>query len=240
MKPMKSPILSASLAVVASFALVHTSDATLLVGWHDFDGTNASQTPPDDFYPGFETSAVRALGGGSSASGGDTNEFPNSFYGNSSFQTGSDGNDGYLIGNKDNNIIVTVENNSGQRWNLQNLYFDAIVQTATTEIRLFTGTGLVGPLTGISTSTDPNANYSDLSFSLSGITLFEGSALQFQFIGSNPNTQLDANYFMDNIALTGTMVVIPEPGSSLAIGLLLASGLVLRTRPRRKLSMVEA
>jgi hypothetical protein len=71
-------------------------------------------------------------------------------------------------------------------------------------------------------------NYNDYSARL-GLTLGTGETVAFMFSGltvSNPGSYLPKSLYVDNVGITA----IPEPGSVLGLGCVLASGLMLRSR----------
>lgn len=72
-------------------------------------------------------------------------------------------------------------------------------------------------------------DYNDYSASLSGMILGTGETMAFMFSGltvSNPGNYAPKSLYVDNVGITA----IPEPGSVLGLGCVLASGLLLRSR----------
>lgn len=215
----------------AIFATQNAS-ATLLVGFHDFDGTVADESA-DYALAGFSGTVVK--NGEVSVTGGGSND---GYYGNT-VSPGFTGlnpgiNDGYLRSLSTGDPVVQLTNSSAGAYSLSSLLFDAANQGGGAEVTVTYRLGTSG--TWLSLFTTPavpdsggsgvSTNYGDYLMNLVGlgVTLMNGQSIQFKFDGN-------ANGRIDNIALTG-LSAIPEPASLLALGCLLGSGVFMRQRRR--------
>ena len=215
----------------AIFATQNAS-ATLLVGFHDFDGTVADESA-DYAMAGFSGTVVKT--GEVSLTGGGSND---GYYGNT-VSPGFTGlnpgiNDGYLRSINAGDPVFRFTNVSGASTSLSSLLFDAASQSGGSSFQVdyrttaspVTWTSLynTGSTPVVAGGSGASADYNDFAASLVGITLATGKWIEFRFDGS-PNGRLD------NIALTG-LSAIPEPASLLALGCLLGSGVFMRQRRR--------
>lgn len=224
---MKSALAVASLLIGAS----QTSHAALLVGWHSFAGT--ADQAPNEVAVGY--SGLLAKAGVVSGNIGGSND---GFYGNSTIVVpggAASHNDGLQRINPAQPLTVSVTNTGAQRTDLQALYFDAVravAGAAALTVNYQIGAGPVQTLTGTPFNVEPQGGpggtselYTSYGLDLSGLYLHNGKTATFWFNTTNPVR-------IDNIAIAG-IVTIPEPGSLLAIGCLLGSGLLLRSRKAR-------
>lgn len=81
---------------------------------------------------------------------------------------------------------------------------------------------------GLGATTTQN-DYNDYSAKLAGLILGTGETMAFMFTGylaNNPGNYQPSAIYVDNVGITA----IPEPGSVLGLGCVLASGLMLRSR----------
>ncbi len=252
MKTKKSPLLTASMALVASLAFSQSSSASIIVlaGWYEFENLENNPDLPNRAFPdvnedGFETSTARSGFSSTFSTGGDMTTGMDSTYGNSDIVTGSDGLDGYLRGTEGNNVVLNFLNNGTQSWPLRNLYFDAARCCELTVLEIiptyYPAAGgqqpldrmFINDLVQTSLPTEPvvtDAVYDGRSYNLSGLRFGPGDRLNFQMVSTLGSSELRSNLFLDNVALTA----VPEPGNFVAVGLLIGSGLMLRVRPRRK------
>lgn len=228
---MKSPIL----LIAATAALLPLSaNAALLVGFHEFDATASGEaSAPSLTAAGFSGSVIE--GTASVATGGSSTD---SVLLGLSGVTGD--NDGYLRALDADFPIIQVDNISGGSYTLDSLVFDAGSQggggTFTVSYRL----GTSGAWTVIPTADNPtgslpvvggagnsSSDYLRVVLDLVGLlpAFDTGDVIQFSFVPS-------VNGRIDNIALTGTLSPIPEPGSLLALGGLVGAGCLLRSRRR--------
>lgn len=160
---------------------------------------------------------------------------------------------------------LSLTNSSGSAYTLSNLYFD-ITRHDTTSVNIsfaLNGVPIASPISGgynheffaqdspSSLSTTPSYNtvagptltiaghhleqvtpetdrWDDYWASFNGFTLGSGQTLQIIWSGG---------FAIDNIAITGDLSAIPEPGSMLALGCVVGSGFLLRSR-RRSSSVV--
>ena len=231
---MKRTFFSLLLGAAALIA-PQTASATLLVGFHDFE-TNTANEDADYALASFSGNVIK--NGEASVTGGGSTD---GLYGNSiasEFPGLNPGtNDGYLRSLNAGAPVIRLTNNSAGTYNLASLLFDAAsqaggatinVQVRTNAAPSFASLGSSGP-----TVSSPSAgvDYSDFVLSLMGFALSAGDWIEFRF-NASPNGRLD------NIAITGTLSAIPEPGSLIALGCLVGSGAFLRTRRRKVLAGV--
>lgn len=207
------------------------ASATVLVaGFHDFDSATGLDNTPDYQWnsAGISASVDRA-----------TNSTPAGGSGDGTFGTSAlvaaGANDGFV------NIIsftatrFSVANNKSWDLALETLLFDFAgtnnSQTLTstyviTEAGVPVGGNTLPSVTS-STGFGPAANptsYQSYALDLTGITLGAGQIIQFTFTGASGG--------LDNIGL----LAVPEPGSLVALGCVLGSGLLLRSRRRSSAS----
>ncbi len=222
MKKLLFPLL-ASTAVFAP----QIASATLLVGFYDFDG-NSNPEAADYAISGF-TGTVSKDGVGSIDLRGSTN----GSYGGQTFEAPAVNpavNDGYLkVINSD--LTFTIFNNTGNDSPLTSLLFDAASPSGSAQ---FTVSYSIGggafqtltptPLTAnvVSGPANSSTSYGAYLLDLTGLTLSALSSADFVF-SAGPEVRID------NVAFSA----IPEPGSLMALGCVLGSGLLLRSRSRR-------
>jgi hypothetical protein len=199
------------------------SAAVLLAGFHTFPSTSA-----DEAFAGFTGSITT----GTTGNGGDRDNF----YGPDSSALGgyallnptpAIGGDGRITNAA--SASITVTNNTATDYPLVSLLFDgtatASANPVTYNIAWETSDGQVGS-ESVGTSTVDGINYVDFLVDLSGFFLNAGESITFSWAGSTAGARLD------NIAL----VAVPEPAGVMAIGCLLGSGLLLRSRRRKAAS----
>jgi hypothetical protein len=222
---MKASFLSLSVLAAAIFSISSTASASfLLAGWYDFDqGTTAPEAAD---VSGFGYSGVAIKQAASFGSGGSSD----GYYGNSDIFASS-GADGLARATTGSSVvrpmvfeITNVSNTSGS-FALKTLFFDAARSGGggglTVSYRVGSNPavtlGTTGPLSNAN-----NTNYGDYSFSLVGApVLAVGESIRFIF-----RAAANSDAFIDNVAI----VAVPEPGSLLALGGILVSGLFLRSR----------
>lgn len=227
---------NAVLAALAALVLPQIASASLLVGFHNFDGTATTETvgPSQTALPSGANNYASAgfLGtltknGEVSVNGGGSND---GTYGDRNFGLANPTNaDGYGRSLGGGDPIFKVTNLSGSAVTLSSLLFDAATQAGggTIKVTYVMSTGESGnfttnkplPTAGGSGS---NINFEDFAVSLAGWVLGDEEWIEFKFDGS-PNGRID------NLALTA----IPEPGSMLGLGCVVGAGAFLRSRRRR-------
>lgn len=217
----QSPHLRASFLALVALALPCTANATLLVGWYDFDATTSNESA-DYSAAGF--SGLANKGSQVSVGNGGSND---GSYG--TLPSSVPNNDGYVrvLGNT---LTFSVTNSSGSDVQLDKLLFDAALQsgTGTVNAQYKIGADPAVSLGGIVNNTPSgaagaSADYGDFVFNLVSLpVLSAGQTISFLFTAS-PNARID------NIAISG-ISAIPEPASLLALGCVLGSGLMLRNR----------
>lgn len=227
MKPSKFRV---SLLTLAAIAFAPTSHAMLLVGWYDFDNTSGDEAA-DVTATGFSGNLTKNTD--SRSTGGDTGAGAPSgiFYGNSTIPSGTDNDGAVRLAHGSGSATFSMINTSGAAISLANLLFDATATNSSSVLELVYRIGtnpfsLPVTFTGLnptgSTAAGAQADYTDLAFSLVGITVGNGQTIDFSF--SIPNGTTGGR--LDNIAITA----IPEPASVIALSLILGSGLFLRKR----------
>jgi len=230
MKP-KSNHALLGLIAAGSLAVSGSASASfLLAGFHDFN-TSFTAEPADRVFPGVAATVSKQTGFSSFTSGGSNDGTFGSGVSSTPFQTPAvPTNDGYLrIGPNvgGNNMTITVDNNGTTPISLESLLFDVAGATIGTSFNvsyvLFPSFGST-PVTATQAFTTQGASetYGNHSFLLNGIGLDAGSTISFFFQNMTGNARID------NIAL----LAVPEPGSILALGCVLGSGLLLRNRRR--------
>ncbi len=245
---MKSPILTCLIGS-AALALPQVISATVLVGYTNF-GSSPDMIPNESANPGLV--ATIASGGISGNQFGSIDTYYGPDGGVSTLPTQVGISDGRVA--VANQAVLSVTNGTSNSYALGSLLFD--MGGSTTQLPLATFTGLTysifagtstigsgslfdngrlkganpsNPLTTIapgfgvvypSGSDESAQDYSEFIADLSGFTLGVGQRIEFSWSTGGPDMRLD------NIALTA----IPEPGSLLALGFLVSSGLCLRSR----------
>jgi len=228
------------------------SASLLLTEWYAFAGTapaNINDQAADTQNYGFSgsvamTKASQNTGGstdqyfGGMDSTGDANLVP----------TGATAN-GALALAAGGSLIFTITNTNTVNYVLEALQFDAAKISAGTSkgsVQIDTGAGYtdlntkyiwnedgefqqlgVSTYTAIASAAPTGADYTDLGYVL-GMTIEPNQTISFKFT-------LDAGSIeqrIDNLLITG-LTAIPEPGSWCALGCLVGSGALLRTRRRR-------
>jgi len=206
-------------AVLFGMALAPaTVSATLLVGFNSFTaGANA----PD------EGSFAGSLNAPGATSVGGSND---GFYGPDSLAAGGvPVNTGTTTNGRIDNAngtTLTVTNATSSSFVLTNLLFDAIRigSTGTGAFSVnWSAPGGTGSQSGTLSTPSPVNNFNDYIVNLGGLLFAPSDSIVFTWVISGGSE-------LDNIALIG----IPEPGSLLALGCLVGSGLFLRSRSRRK------
>jgi hypothetical protein len=242
MKTKSTLLLALPIAAALGLLAPAASAQSLMLGYHNFDGTLNAETP--DFIIGGMTATLTKSSLGSGATGGSSD----GFYGDSSIVVPT--NNGFVrVGEQTGAVSISVSNNTGYDYIINTLLFDArvIVLNAAgqefqasyqidgspvTPTNFVQNTIVAGPGADSTPESQdytdfrsPPINNSSLLFpSQSVLTIF------FQTIGAN-------TVGLDNIAILATqgdrdLTIIPEPGSMLALGCILTSGLALRSRRR--------
>ncbi len=243
---MKRSILSLLFGTIV-FVAPQIVSATLLVGYNSFGA--ATDTTPNEGTSGFDASMVSTgYANFSSLGSNDTFYGPD---GGVPLANGATSNGR----TEANGATLTVTNTNTQSYTLTSLLFD-MASDPLNSAKNFTaltytivgveggsifagdgGTSLKGPIPGnpLATITSPVAvanqvsgtsrNWSDFIADLTSLTLGAGETIIF-------NWSAGSAVRIDNIALTGTLNAIPEVGSLLALGCLVGSGTMLRTRRR--------
>lgn len=239
-KKMKSKMKTTIFAASVLFGASQVSHATLLVlaGWHDFEGSITNTEAADHTAGGYSGTLTKNNSAGSSPTGGSND----GIYGNSDVVTPAfpvpnapaSNNDGYTNATSSvpAGVTFSLTHASGNRADLKWLYFDALKSssfntTLTVQYQIGAGavtslwSGLVAPNAG---GGGVSENYTDFGIDLTGLFVPNLETVKFFF-------STDQQVRIDNVAFIG---VIPEPGSVLAIGCLLGSGLLLRNRKTRQ------
>lgn len=215
-------------ALLVALALPQFASASLLlVGWHDFNNVGTSESP-DDFASGF--SGILVKNTVSRDLGGDNGGGSSIDYGSSGDSSGS-GNDGVVrVDAGVTGAVFSMTNSSGSSMKLTSLFFDATSQSpgAVLQVAYRIGVGAfqtLGSFTGLNPTGNVSnpalqADFSDLSQSLSGITVGNTQTIDFRFSLASIGARLD------NVAI----YAVPEPAGLLALGCVLGSGLMLRNR----------
>jgi len=225
MKILSSKVRFSGFLLAGSLFGSLTASASLLVGFHDFDGTANSEVA--DF-------VAAGYAGTISKSSVSTNAFGSAtgLYGGDSGHQPSPGvNDGMLNANFGGATILTMTNVSGLSPELKFLFFDAANTSGAgpAGINVSYETASSGGYQSLGNSGSlpaTFAGYNAFSFDLKpfSISLLVGEWISFKFEGLSDKANID------NIAI----VAVPEPGSLLALGCLVGSGVFLRSRSRRK------
>ncbi|MCX6868827.1 MAG: hypothetical protein NTV46_22015 [Verrucomicrobia bacterium] len=232
---MKRPLLSLLIGS-AVFVAPQVASATLLVGYSDFAFTSNIDNTPNESLSGFSGVLTKSstlidvsTTGGSS----------DGFYGPDSTLGG-----GVAIGggvpNPTNNgriggvagVTLTVTNGTLAAYALESLLFDgrrngeANPTTYTVSWSSPGGSGSQGGMAAVNGGGAPvTLPYDDFKVNLGSIILGAGQSIVFTWSATDVTSRID------NIALTG-LTAIPETASLLALGCLVASGALLRTRRR--------
>ena len=243
---------SVHLLFLSSVALVSTGvalaiplapKATLLVGFSGFTSTIGQQDStvvPGNYVDPLLTAGVTKARTGS-ATGGDTDGTYGTYPVSSLKPTSTPGSDnGYIRLSSINNTLFSVYASGDPgttSYALDSLLFDLAVQTsnatATIRYQTFDQNGIPGPIQNLATEAvshvGPGGNYDSFVVDLSGQHLVIGADasvghIDFLFTGGGSTNAM----YLDNIGL----VVVPEPGSLLALGCVVGSGVFLRSRRR--------
>ncbi len=229
---MKTSLLP--LLVGASFlVLPSVASAALLVGYHTFGSTVDST--PNEWTLGF--SGVLSSPGGV---GGATGSFDD-FYGPDSVGAG-----GVSIAGASNdngrlthagNTTLTVTNGTTSSYTLTSLLFDSaragsegVISVSYTKAPVVNSPLITNATVGVPAGPINTQNYTDHIAGLAGIILGVGQSITFTWSATD-------NVRLDNIALIGELSAIPEPGSLLALGALVGSGALLRSRRRAPVAL---
>ncbi len=233
---MKTTALRVGISASFSLFFAGAANATLLVGWHDFDGNpsnpgtgSTASENPDYAAAGFSGNVNK--GGQYSV---DTGGSSDGIYGNSSIPvSGIAGGDGYARITNASSLTFSLTNSTPDAVQLDKLFFDAAVgNTSGSVVSVSYKIGAGSPASLDNTAPTPLAqaltagaylDFSDFSFNLLSIPLFNaGQTISFIFTSSNSAR-------IDNVAITG-LSAIPEPASLIALGCVLGSGLMIRRR----------
>ncbi len=224
MKLKKNRALFLGLISTAAILAPASVSATLLIGFHDFTAGSGADNSPVTAIAGFsgavnKTAAGLATGGSNSATYGDGVTPVSNI-------SGGDGAVRLSLGS----ATFTITNNSLAKYTLETLYFDAAYLTGSTLDHTVNLTYSIGDEdfetlgsynTTNAVAAAPLGTYGKFSAFI-GLVLGVGESITFQFESDSAR--------IDNIALTGDLTPVPEPGSLLALGGLLATGFCLRSR----------
>lgn len=213
---------------IAAIALPQIASASLLVGFHQFDDTSATQT----VLPGSATNyAASGFRGDIFKNGADSDDEGGSLdgtYGNRNFGPLNPGtNDGYGRSLNDGDPVIRITNVNAGSVYLDALLFDAASISANRTIYVtyqINGDGFKNLASGSLPSTAGSGIYRDFAIDLKSLitdAFGAGDWIEFKFNGVT-------NGRIDNIALTS----IPETGNALACAGLLAGGVFFRSRRR--------
>jgi len=237
------------LGILASvgFLVPATSSATLLVGFQAFDQNSLASEGHDNASSGWSGSVAKSSA--STSQGGSIDTRWGNNEGLTPFPTT---HNGHLVMEEGASTVFTFTNNSNTSWVIDNFFFDAASTTNTTifvnnqvsyEIRDADNSVIVPEVTLGAPPVGPTAvqqfsvvggrviggNYDYADFAaLLDVIIYGGQKLLVTVTATTEGTT-----FLDNIAITGFRDpdgLIPEPGSLLAIGCLVGSGLLLRKR----------
>jgi hypothetical protein len=237
---MKKAAFQSALIATIALALPQAANATLLVGFHNFDGTanaqtTTSMTDPTDVgfaQSGFSGTVTKPVTDGASV---DTTGSSDTTFGTytGAIAPANDGAGRMASGN----ITFSLTKLSGGSIALDTLFFDiaragtggtvTIAYQIRNSLNALVGSGSVASALPINSDYATNGgNWRDYALDLTGIggglTLAANHTISFVFTG-NPN------FRNDNVAISA----IPEPASLLALGCVLGSGLMVRNRRSR-------
>ena len=224
---MKSTLLPLVLGT-AIFASAGAEGA-LLVGFEAFSANSADESETTSIASGFTGDLEKNTH--SVATGGSLD----GTYGASGFAAAT-GNGAVRVVDA-GQTFFTFTNGTGDNYVLDSLVFDATRSAATTKILVsysidgggFGAASAYEPNVLSNTSSGAAQDFDDHTFNLLGIALNAGSYITFLFDLDSPS---GSGARLDNIALTGELSAIPEPGSLLALGCLVGFGGMIRTRRR--------
>ena len=216
------------------------ASASLLIGFHDFDGNGDQRIEsahPADVAAGFsgqifETETSSNLGGSTDVILGD------SFYNMGAIAL----NDGYasIKTSASQGLTMTLTNSTGLSYTLGQLYYDAVGSANSgskgIDVSYLKSGGVLTALTsdrGMRLITTPEDDYRDYAKNIVNLLdqpvilgADETISFYFSIVGGLAEVR------MDNLGIDGVLTAIPEPGSLLALGCVLGSGALLRTRRR--------
>jgi hypothetical protein len=236
-------LVTALFASAFGVAVSSNAGAALLFGYSAFT-SNASSEAADLLPVAGFTSTVTKASASSSTNGSSDGLFGASQYSAASGilnGTPGTGGNGYLNLSSTHAGTATsfsLVNNTGSTYQLEFLFFDGMRAvdggSGTIRARYDIGGGptLIANSSIFSFSGTSNAStdYVDFGLDISDIFLADGETVSFLFTGSTTDLRLD------NIAVTGALYTppsgIPEPANFAALGGLLISGLVIRSRRR--------
>jgi hypothetical protein len=230
---------------VAALALIgaQSSGAAVYAGFYDFIGDKMTNPPPNnpanEVAPGFtawaESPVMSAQGGGGDMDG---------FYGNSGIPVGAvppAWGDGHAVirmfatananTTPDGSSILkfSLTNNTGYSVDLTHLYFDAAATTGqlnrSVQVDFVNAFGTTTLTTiGSLPSTNPQ-NFGDYGVSLGSYVMANSETVSFVFTIPNGGTNPAGTVvWIDNVA------IVPEPGSLMAFGCMVMTGLMFRKR----------
>lgn len=225
------------IAAAAVAASQGAGAASVLAGFYDFNGVKGSYPPPNE--PANELTAgflgwVESPDQASSGGGGDLD----GVYGNSGISVAVPApsfGDGYasvrMYSSGSSKLSFKLTNNTGYSVDLTNLYFDAAASTGQigrhVQIDFVTpfGTTPLGvfgdPVNGLVSSSPQN--FDDFGVSLGNYLMAAGETVSFVF-SAPAGSQLGTVLWIDNVA------IVPEPGSLMALGCMVITGLFYRGR----------
>ena len=214
-----------SLIVASSLLAPVTASAALLFGFHDFDATATTEVQYYGAHSLLE-GVITKTDGPLSNTGGSSDKN----YADGTELTGT--NDGFAPVSSGSPVTFTITNTSENRtYSIDSLLLDASHNGSSNHpITIsYLHLGTTTNLTSITTAPVSlgNGNYGDFERMIN-VLLGAGDSIAFTFNSAAAR--------LDNIGATGSIVAVPEPGSLVAIGGLIGSGLFLRSRSRRTLN----
>jgi hypothetical protein len=222
---MKMSVLS--VAAVSLAALAMSAQASVLIGFHQYPNLISGSVGPNPVDPGLATSTFTSSSGFGSV-GGSTDGFYGPDSGPNAEPTPTMNAEGRIFFGS--TMVLSLKNTAPDFYNLSSLLFDATgfgtnamqVSWASTSPQS-PNSGSSGPLTGTA-----GLSFNDYSVALGSMLLAPGETINFTWVRLSGVVGGE----LDNVAITG-IAGIPEPSSLLALGTLVGSGLMLRSRRRR-------
>lgn len=233
--------LSAFVALLSIGALVNSSSASTVVAEYSFDGGSISSS--DTETATIAGDYVATVAPNTTSYSGTSSSSDNAFF--FSFQTAANLNDA-ISSNDYQSFSLDVET-AGATVSLESLDFDqgwwntaASLDFSVSVLSSFDGFATAGELLGTytidgATTTDANTTVAQ-SINLAGLTEFQNltSDVEFRFYFYDNSSATDRTHRIDNISLTASSVVIPEPSSMAFVFALVSLGSAVSLRRKQK------